>query len=137
VKTAVAALAAVLALSTACSSPSSSSLSNQFPVTVTSDSGLLRVELTASPAPVVGTDEIEMSVTKLEDGTPLDGMTVAIVPWMPSMDHGTSVTPTVTPEGGGKYLVSDLYLFMAGTWELKISFSGPMSDHAEPTFQLQ
>jgi hypothetical protein len=137
VKTAVAALAAALALSTACSSPSSSSLSTQFPVTVTSDSGLLRVELTASPPPVVGTDQVEMSITKIDDGTPLDGMTVSIVPWMPSMDHGTSVTPTVTSEGGGKYLVTDLYLFMPGTWELKTTFSGPTSDHAEPTFQLQ
>ena len=136
-KTTVAALASVLAMGTACSSPSSSSLSSQFPVTVTSDSGLLRVELTASSSPVVGSDQLELSVTKIEDGTPVDGMTVSIVPFMPSMDHGTSVTPTVTPEGGGKYLVTDLYLFMPGTWVLRTTFSGPSSDHAEPTFELQ
>lgn len=63
-KTTVAALASVLAMGTACSSPSSSSLSSQFPVTVTSDSGLLRVELTASSSPVVGSDQLELSVTK-------------------------------------------------------------------------
>jgi hypothetical protein len=136
-KTAVAALAAVFALGTACSSPSSSSLADQFPVTVTSDSGQLRVELTTSSPPVVGTDQLEMSVTKVADGTPLDGMTVTIIPFMPSMEHGTSVVPTVTALGEGKYRVTNLYLFMPGTWELQTSFSGPMSDHAEPTFELQ
>jgi hypothetical protein len=43
----------------------------------------------------------------------------------------------VTAEGGGKYLVTDLYFFMAGTWVLKTTFSGPVTDHAEPTFELQ
>jgi hypothetical protein len=136
-KTAFAALASMLALGTACSSPSSSSLSSQFPLTVMSDAGKLRVELTTPESLVVGNDQIEMLVTNMADGSPLDGMTVGVVPYMPSMGHGTSVTPTVTAEGGGKYLVTNLYLFMPGTWELETSFSGPMSDHAEPTFQLQ
>jgi subtilisin family serine protease len=136
-KTAFAALASMLALGTACSSPSSSSLSSQFPLTVMSDAGKLRVELTTAESLVVGNDQIEMLVTNMADGSPLDGMTVGVVPYMPSMGHGTSVTPTVTAEGGGKYLVTNLYLFMPGTWELETSFSGPMSDHAEPTFQLQ
>jgi hypothetical protein len=136
-KTAFAALVSVLALGTACSSPSSSSLSSQFPLTVMSDAGKLRVELTTPESLVVGNDQIEMLVTNMADGSPLDGMTVGVVPYMPAMGHGTSVTPTVTAEGGGKYLVTNLYLFMPGTWELETSFSGPMSDHAEPTFQLQ
>jgi hypothetical protein len=135
--TAFAALVSMLALGTACSSPSSSSLSSQFPLTVMSDAGKLRVELTTPESLVVGNDQIEMLVTNMADGSPLDGMTVGVVPYMPSMGHGTSVTPTVTAEGGGKYLVTNLYLFMPGTWELETSFSGPMSDHAEPTFQLQ
>jgi hypothetical protein len=134
---AFAALVSMLALGTACSSPSSSSLSSQFPLTVMSDAGKLRVELTTPESLVVGNDQIEMLVTNMADGSPLDGMTVGVVPYMPSMGHGTSVTPTVTAEGGGKYLVTNLYLFMPGTWELETSFSGPMSDHAEPTFQLQ
>jgi hypothetical protein len=136
-KTSLAALTGVVALGTACSSPSSSSLSDQFPVTVTSDSGLLRVELTIPTPLVVGDDQVEMSITRIADGSPLDGMTVSIVPFMPSMGHGTSVIPTVTAEGEGRYLVTNLYLFMPGTWELRTSFSGPMSDHAEPTFELQ
>ena len=103
---------------------------------VTSDSKALNVELSASPPPTVGTNTVELTVTRVSDGAPEDGLTVAIAPWMPAMDHGTS-TPTVTSEGGGKYRVTDLYLFMPGTWVLRTSFSGSMSDHAEPEFEIQ
>jgi hypothetical protein len=43
----------------------------------------------------------------------------------------------VTPEGGGKYLVSSVYLFMPGVWELKTTIAGAVNDDVEPTFQLQ
>jgi hypothetical protein len=33
--------------------------------------------------------------------------------------------------------VTDVHLFMPGTWELETTFSGPLSDHATPTFELQ
>jgi hypothetical protein len=120
----------------ACSSSSASSTSTRFPVTVTSDSGALRVELSAPTAPIVGTDQMELTITRFSDGVALDDITVSVVPWMPSMLHGTA-SPTVTSKGGGKYLLSNLDLFMPGTWELEITFSGPVSDHAEPTFELQ
>jgi hypothetical protein len=107
-------------------------------MTVTSDSGSLHVELTSTPnPPVVGTNRVELTVTRASDGAPQEGLSVDVLPWMPAMDHGTSTTPTVTAEGGGKYLVTNLYFFMAGTWVLKTNFSGPVSDHAEPTFELQ
>jgi hypothetical protein len=130
------ALALALAACAACSSASSPSAGTSFPFSVTSDSRSLHVELEASPPPVVGTNTLELTVTKVSDGTPQDGLTIAVVPWMPAMDHGSS-TPTVTAEGGGKYLVTELYFFMPGTWVLKTSFSGPVSDHAEPEFQIQ
>jgi hypothetical protein len=107
-----------------------------LPLTVTSDAHLLSVEVSATTEPVVGTNTVELTLTRMSDGAPQDGLEVSIVPWMPAMDHGTS-TPTVTPKGHGRYEVSDLYLFMPGTWVLKATFSGPMSDHAEPEFQIQ
>lgn len=125
----------VLILSTACSSASTAA--NAFPLSVTSDSGALHIEMTASPdPPVVGTDTLELTITSAADGSPEDGLSVALVPYMTSMGHGTSAT-TVTPEGGGKYLVSEVYLFMPGVWELKTTITGAVADHAEPTFQLQ
>jgi YtkA-like len=127
---------AALVLCAGCSSASGSSGSGSFPISVMSDSKSLHVELAASPPPVVGTNTVELTVTRVNDGAPQDGLDVAVVPWMPAMDHGTS-SPTVTPEGGGKYRVTELYLFMPGTWVLKTSFSGSVSDHAEPEFEIQ
>ena len=127
--------ATFLSLAAACSgAPSASS---PFPMSVTSDSGLLRIEMSASPdPPVVGTNTLELTISSVSDGSPQDGLSVAVAPFMPSMGHGTAAT-TVIPEGAGKYLVSDVYLFMPGVWELKTTVAGPVSDHAEPTFQLQ
>jgi hypothetical protein len=129
-------IALALAACAGCSSASGASSSGSFPIMVTSDSKTLHVELGASPPPVVGTNTVELTVTRVADGALQDGLTVDVVPWMPAMDHGTS-SPTVTPEGEGKYRVSELYLFMPGTWVLKTSFSGPVSDHAEPEFEIQ
>jgi YtkA-like len=107
-----------------------------LPLSVTSDSGSLLVELTATSEPTVGTNTIEMTVTGASDGQPRDGVSIAVVPWMPAMGHGTA-SATVTAEGGGKYRLTEVYLFMPGTWELEISFSGAVSDHADPTFQVR
>lgn len=121
----------------ACSGGPDSSSVATFPMTVTSDSGALRVELTSTPAqPIVGTNTVELTVTKTSGGAPVDDLAISILPWMPAIDHGTA-TPTVTAEGAGKYRVTELYFFMAGTWVLKTTFSGPVSDHVEPTFELQ
>jgi YtkA-like len=128
----------VLLLATAaCSSGSDSSSTPSFPMSLTSDSGALHITIDASPnPPPVGTDAFVLTVTNTSDGTPRDDMTIAVVPWMPSMGHGTA-TPTVTARGNGQYRLSDVYLFMPGTWEFETTFSGPLDDHATPTFQVQ
>jgi len=125
-----------LAACVGCSSGSGASASGSFPISVMSDSRSLHVELSASPPPIVGNNTVELTVTRVSDNAPQDGLEVSVLPWMPAMDHGTS-SPTITPEGGGKYLVTNLYFFMPGTWILKTSFSGPLSDHAEPEFEIQ
>ncbi len=126
----------VAVLCAGCSSAPDPSASGSFPISVTTDSKSLHIELSASPPPGVGSNTLELTVTRVSDDAPQDGLSVSVVPWMPAMDHGSS-TPTVTPEGGGKYRLTDLYFFMPGTWVLKTSFSGPLSDHAEPEFQIQ
>ncbi len=127
-------LVCAVCLATACSgAPAATS----FPLSVTSDSGALHIDVSASPdPPVIGTDTLELTITRVADGAPEDGLTVDVKPYMPSMGHGTATT-TVTPEGSGQYLVTDVYLYMAGVWQLKTTIAGPVSDHAEPTFQLQ
>ena len=56
----------------------------------------------------------------MRDGSPVDGLEVAVEPFMPAMGHGTS-TPTLhAAEGNGKYLLTEVYLYMPGVWELRL-----------------
>lgn len=97
----------------------------------------LRVDVHTSPNPPwQGTITVELTVTNKADATPQDGLQIAMVPWMPADDHGTSTTPIVTAEGGGKYLVTNVNLFMAGHWELQTTFSGPMTDYVAPAYDI-
>jgi hypothetical protein len=115
-----------LALALSCCGACSGSSIAPTDATVTSDSGALRVELRVSPQR--GTNTAELTVTNVADKMPRDDVAVTVVPFMPSMNHGSS-RPTVTPEGGGKYQVTELYLYMPGYWELRTTLSGPTSDH--------
>jgi hypothetical protein len=102
--------------------------------TATSDSGSLSIQVFTCPDPPSrGTNDVELRVQR--DGTPVDGLTLDVSPFMPAMGHGTS-TPTVTAEGGGKYLVSEVYLYMPGVWELRTTFSGAVNDHVAPSLSV-
>jgi YtkA-like len=104
--------------------------------TVMTDSGALRVEVRTSPQPPTqGGIDAELTVTDAVTGAPRDGLTLQIRPWMPAMNHG-AIMATITPEGGGKYLVSEIDLYMAGLWELKTTISGPVSDYVAPRFEV-
>jgi hypothetical protein len=104
--------------------------------TTASDSGVLAIDLRTSPQPPVrGSNSVELTVSRASDGTPVPGLGVAVQTWMPAMNHGSS-TPTVTEEGEGKYLVTSVYLYMPGTWQLLTTFSGPVSDHATSTLTV-
>ncbi len=108
-----------------------------LPLTLQSDNGALHLVLSAPNGPLaVGTNAVELVVTRASTDAAVDGLDVKVEPYMPAMGHGSS-TPTVTPEGGGKYLVSDLYLYMPGVWELRTTFTGAVSDHADPEIQVQ
>ena len=141
---AAAGLALALTLSqTACSSPNPNAAStggcfSAAPyTTATSNTGALVVDVRTCPQPPsVGTNEVQLSITRASDGTPIDGLTLDVEPWMPAMGHGTSTT-TVTPQGGGVYLVTDVYLYMQGDWALRTTISGPMSDNAAPQLEIQ
>jgi hypothetical protein len=134
-------LACALAL-TACSGPAPTSGTPTFSGTVyltaTSASGALRVDMRTWPQPpAMGTNALELTVTDAADGAPRDDLTVAVSPWMPAMNHGSSAIPTVTPQGHGKYLVTEVYLFMPGLWQLRTSFSGGVTDHVTPAVEIQ
>ncbi len=133
-------LAPVVCASAACSSASPAP-TGTFPAdpytTTTSDSGALIIDLRTSPQPPSrGTNDVQLTIARVSDGTPVDGLSLDVVPWMPAMEHGTSA-PTVTAEGGGVYLVTDVYLYMPGVWDLRTAISGAATDNATPQLTIQ
>jgi subtilisin family serine protease len=107
-------------------------------MTVTSQSGHLAIDVRTSPQPPArGTNDVELTITGAADGGALDGLAIAVKPWMPAMGHGTSVVPTIAAETNGKYLISGVDLFMPGLWELRLTISGSNEDYAAPAFEIQ
>jgi hypothetical protein len=108
-------------------------------LTLTGDAGKLTVALTSAPEnpPIAGLDCIQLVVTDASTGAPVDGLTATMTPWMPSMDHGASVTPLVSPLGQGRYVFTNVSLFMPGEWELRTQFSGAVTDSVNPTIAVQ
>jgi len=129
-------IAAGVASCSSAAPASSATFSGDAYATVTSDSGALRIEMRTSPQPPArGTNDAELTIASAADGTPRDDLDVQVTTWMPAMNHGSS-TPTITGEGGGKYLVQGVYLYMPGTWELRMTFSGAITDHATASFSV-
>ena len=96
------------------------------------------VLVSGDPAPPAkGNNTWQLSITD-PSGAPVDGATIDVKPFMPEHGHGTSVTPTVTAAGGGKYTVTPLYLFMPGLWQVTITATkGSTSDRAVFSFCIE
>lgn len=100
----------------------------------------LSVELRTAPSqpPVRGTSAAELRVSDAA-GIGREGLVVTVTPWMPAHGHGTAVSPVVTAQGGGVYVVENLALPMPGTWELRIAMTGEggFEDHATTTLEVR
>lgn len=129
---------ALLLLPSACVSRNGdvSSGVDDFPATpltatpIRSGAGKLDVLAWTAPEqpPTRGTISVKLEITDANTNAAVDGLELVVVPEMPSMGHGTSVDPVVTPKGSGLYLVSDVNLFMAGAWVLTTSITGTVTD---------
>jgi hypothetical protein len=89
----------------------------------TTQTGAYTIALRTSPSQPPPRGEMDLLLS-VSDGAPVDGLNLVVVPWMPAMGHGSSIAPTVTPKGGGDYLVTNVVLPMPGTWELRVSGAG-------------
>jgi hypothetical protein len=118
---------------TACSSSAEGD-----PFHVVSAQGQLHIALETTPQPPAqGTNTVKYTVTD-DSGVAQDDLDVAVVPWMPSMGHGSEPNVTqVTPQGNGVYLVTNVVFFMPGYWELRTTFGNKVNDSAAPAFQIQ
>ncbi len=104
--------------------------------TVTTSSGALRVEVRWSPeVPVKGADAAQLTFLDAQ-GAPVDGLDVDVVPWMPAHGHGTSIQPVASASGPGAVVVSPLYLYMSGQWQLRMKISGTVDDSAVATIEI-
>jgi hypothetical protein len=105
-------------------------------MTVPGAQGKVSLEVRTAPSqpPSRGVSSVEYRVTAGSE--PVDGLTLDVLPWMPVMGHGTSVTPTVTAEGAGRYVIDDVDLYMSGTWELRTIITGADEDSAAPSFEI-
>src|ERR1700733_7235550 len=66
-------------------------------VSVSSDNGGLKLDVRTDPQPPPrGTCTAEITIPDA-NGAPQDGLTLAIVPWMPAMGHGSSIRTSVAP----------------------------------------
>ena len=69
-------------------------------------------------------------------GNPVDGLELSVQPWMVQMAHGSSIVPTVTAKGQGIYVLTSVYLYMAGEWQLQTGVDGGATDTFTPTIQV-
>ena len=113
--------------------PSFTAAPNQ---TLTSASGALRVAVRFAPdPPAVGSNAVELTFTDA-NGAEKEGLGLSVVPWMPAHGHGTSVDPMVTETTPGTFVATPVYLFMPGSWELRITTSGTVDDTAKAAFEI-
>jgi hypothetical protein len=142
-------LSALAGLADACTAaPAPQGFPAQPIQTLTSRSGLLNVAVRTSPQPPTrGEQSVEYVVTDARTGARVPGLDLKMVPWMPVMNHGTSIVPSVAEVSPGTYVVSDVALFMSGEWQLRTTITGApggdaggdagaASDYVGPTFQI-
>ncbi|HET6149460.1 MAG TPA: FixH family protein [Polyangia bacterium] len=84
--------------------------------------------------PAKGVDVWTIEIDAAATGAPLDGMSIAVKPFMPDHNHGTTAVG-ITAAGAGTYTIAPLNLYMAGYWEITfnltdISGDAPTTDSA-------
>lgn len=99
-------------------------------VTVGSRDGKLTIAAYTAPEQPPSRGVISTKLVITAQGKAVDGLSMTVEPEMPSMGHGTAMVPKVKAEGHGTYLVTDVDLFMAGRWDLRIAITGEVTDAA-------
>lgn len=101
-----------------------------------SESGELELELGNSSFRR-GENEVIVCVTERRSGEPALGLTLEVVPFMPSMGHGSSGPSSSTELDDGCYELEGVVFNMPGTWELRTEISGAVEDSARLTLSVR
>lgn len=87
--------------------------------------------------PIRGTNTWTVRITD-SSGAAVAGSTVEISTFMPDHGHSSSVKPTVTEQPDHSYVITNLYLFMPGLWQITAkATTGSLVDSAVFTFCVQ
>jgi hypothetical protein len=90
-----------------------------------------------NPPPALGTSTWVVKITDASGQLVANAMMPDIKPWMPQHNHGSTATPLVTNNSDGTYKITNLYLYMAGVWQIPLpAVVGTMTDSATFTFCL-
>jgi hypothetical protein len=126
--------------------PTTEGFSAQATESLTSKAAQYQVAIFTSPHPPSrGISSVKYTITSSATGAPASGLALDIVPWMPTMGHGTSTVPSITETSPGVYLATDVNLFMPGQWVLRTTITGApgdagdagsTSDYVEPSFDI-
>lgn len=101
-------------------------------------SGALTFVLVQASGGAIGVGVDTWTVKLLDaSGAPVDGATfTTIKAWMPEHNHGWTAA-MATDQGGGTYTLSNLYLFMAGFWQITLDVqAGAVTDSTVFSFCL-
>ena len=74
----------------------------------------------SNPAPPQQFDNVWTVQLNDASGAAVEGATLTVQTWMPDHEHGSPKQAVVTDEGGGKYTLEPVNLFMPGYWEVTI-----------------
>jgi len=126
--------------------PTTEGFSTQAIESLTSKAAQYQVAIRTSPHPPSrGMLSVEYTIAWSATGAPASGLVLDIVPWMPTMGHGTSTLPSISETSPGVYLATALNLFMPGLWVLRTTITGApgdaadagsTSDYVEPSFDI-
>jgi hypothetical protein len=94
------------------------------------------VLVAAAPAPPVKGNNTWTVEIRDASQAPVEGLTITPSALMPDHGHPPSVKPVVTAKGGGTYEVTPLYLFMAGYWEVTLTFTPAGGTRETITFPI-
>jgi len=82
--------------------------------------------------PAKGVDVWTIETDDVATSAPVDGLSIAVKPYMPDHGHGTTAVG-VMPAGGGTYTIAPLNLYMAGYWEITFNLTDSSSSDAPMT----
>ncbi|HEX3771649.1 MAG TPA: FixH family protein [Polyangiaceae bacterium] len=87
--------------------------------------------------PALGTLTWSLAITDMSGQPVKDATFTKIYPYMPQHGHSSTAQATATSNGDGTYTINELYLYMAGVWQVTFyAQSGTTTDNAMFAFCL-